>query len=149
MSTVQESSTRRERSTTYAVIAIVLVILLVIGLITYSAGSSSAEAEDKANQLIAALEKAGVQRTPSVEQVTGVLGTDGGALCADPDAALRKSILFEMLANGAGGPGMRPVIADSRVIRGQLLVIEIYCPEELDGFRQFVDQLKYDDTINE
>ncbi|TWD74832.1 hypothetical protein FB561_6266 [Kribbella amoyensis] len=149
MSTMNEMSTKRERRTIYIVIGAALVVLLIIGLITYSAGKSNREAEDKANQLIGALHQAGIQRTPSVEQITGVLGDDGGALCADPSEALSKAILYGMIANGAGGPGARPVIADSRIIKGQLLVIKIYCPDELPKFQQYVDQLEYDDTINE
>jgi hypothetical protein len=38
------------------------------------------------------------------------------------------------------------VIADSRVVRGQLLIIEIYCPEELEEFREFVEDLETDDV---
>ena len=37
---------------------------------------------------------------------------------------------------------MRPVIADSRVFKGQLLVIQIYCPDELPRFQQMVEKLK-------
>ena len=141
MSTVEETSTPRHRTITYAVIAGALVLLLIVALIFYRAGEANEEAQDKANQLIAALEEAGV-RAPSQEQIVGVLGDDGGALCQDPSSALRKSILFGHLTNGAGGPGMRPVIVDSRVFRGQLLVIQIYCPDELPGFQKMVEELK-------
>jgi hypothetical protein len=47
-----------------------------------------------------------------------------------------------MLANGAGGPGARPVIADSRAVQGKLLVIKVYCPEEAEAFQNFVTNLK-------
>ena len=83
-----------------------------------------------------------MRAVPSQEQIVGVLGDDGGAICKDPASALRKSILFGHLTNGAGGPGMRPVIVDSRVFQGQLLVIQIYCPDELPEFQQMVEQLK-------
>ena len=75
-----------------------------------------------------------------------MLGDDGGATCADPNDALSRAILLSQLTNGATGPGMRPVIADSRVVQGQLLIIEIYCPDELEDFKAYVDDLKTDDV---
>ena len=48
------------------------------------------EAQDKANQLITALEKAGVRAVPSQEQIVGVLGSDGGAICKNPPARCVK-----------------------------------------------------------
>lgn len=149
MTTPVETQTPRERSTLYIVIGIVLVALVVIGLIAYRGNEPTREAEDKADQLIAALQEAGVENPPSQEQVVGVLGNDGGAACTDPTKALSKSILLSMLYNGAGGPGARPIIADSKVLQGQLLIIEIYCPDNLPAFRAFVEDLKTDDVVNE
>ena len=142
MSTVQETSPPRDRRIVYAVIAGALVLLLVVCLVFYRRAELNQEAQDKANQLIAALQEAGVRSVPSQEQIVGVLGDDGGAPCKDPSSALRKSILFDQLTNGASGPGRRPVIADGRVFRGQLLVIQIYCPDELARFQQMVEKLK-------
>ena len=88
---------------------------------------SNGRGRDKADQLVAALENAGAT-APSQDQIVRVLGDDGGAICEDPGSSLRRAILHGQLTNGATGPGMRPVIADNRVVRGQLLVIEIYCP---------------------
>lgn len=145
MSTSTETQTRRERSTLYIVTAVVIGALMVIGLFTYSSAKSTREAEEKAAQLIAALEEAGA-RTPDKDQIVRVLGDDGGATCAEPNDSLSRAILLSQLANGAAGPGARPVIADSRVVQGQLLIIEIYCPDELEDFKQFVDDFKTDDV---
>jgi hypothetical protein len=79
---------------------------------------------------------------PSQEHIVRVLDNDGGALCKDPASALRKSILFDQLTNGASGPGRRPVIVDSKVFKGQLAVIQIYCPDQLPQFQQMVEKLK-------
>ena len=38
------------------------------------------------------------------------------------------------------------MIADGRVLKGQLLIIKVYCPEELEDFQQFVDDLETDDV---
>jgi Tfp pilus assembly protein FimT len=145
MSTASEQQTGRERNVTYIVIAVVVAALMVIGLFTYSSAKSTQQAEDKADELIAAIEDAGAT-APSKDQIVRVLGDDGGATCADPNESLTKAILLSQLANGAAGPGARPVIADSRAVQGQLLIIEVYCPDELDDFKKFVDDLKTADV---
>jgi hypothetical protein len=142
MSTVEETSTQKERRTIYIVIAAALVLLLIICFVFYRSAESNQEAQEKANQLIAALEKAGVRAVPSQEQIVRVLGNDGGAICKNPSSALRQALLLDQLTNGASGPGRRPVIADNRIFRGELLVIQIYCPDELPQFQQMVEQLK-------
>jgi hypothetical protein len=142
MSTVEETATQKDRRVVYIVITVALVLLLIIALVFYRRAETSQEAQGKADQLIAALQKAGVRAVPSQEQIARVLGNDGGAICKDPGSALRKALLFSQLTNGAGGPGTRPVIVDSRIFKGELLVIQIYCPDELPRFQQIVDQLK-------
>jgi len=89
MSTVEETSTQKHRRITYIVITVALVLLLIICFIFYRSAQSSQQAQDKANQFIAALQKAGVRVVPSQEQIVRVLGDDGGAICKDPASALR------------------------------------------------------------
>ena len=56
----------------------------------------------------------------------------------------------DQLTNGASFVGRRPVIADSRFVAGEALILEVYCPEELEEFRQeVVDEYKFDDTIED
>jgi Tfp pilus assembly protein FimT len=143
MSTATESQTRRERTWIYYTSLIILGLMVVAALIAFRGARETREAQDKADQLIAALEEAGA-RTPSRDQIVRVLGDDGGATCANPNDALSRAVLLSQLTNGASGPGARPVIADSRVVQGQLLIIEIYCPDELEEFQQFVDDLATD-----
>jgi len=147
MSTATESQTRRERTWIYYTSMIILGLMVLAALITFRGARETREAQDKADQLIAALEEAGA-RTPSRDQIVRVLGDDGGATCANPNDALSRAILLSQLTNGATGPGARPVIADSRVVQGQLLIIEIYCPDELEEFQQFVDDLETDDVAS-
>ena len=147
MSTATESQTRRERTWIYYTALIILGLMVLAALITFRGARETREAQDKADQLIAALEEAGA-RTPSRDQIVRVLGDDGGATCANPNDALSRAILLSQLTNGATGPGARPVIADSRVVQGQLLIIEIYCPDELEEFQQFVDDLETDDVAS-
>ncbi|MFI2294507.1 hypothetical protein [Isoptericola sp. NPDC019571] len=144
MSTVDETQPPRERRTLYVVVTVVVLALVVLGLIFYRSGEQTRDAEAKADQLIAALDAAGA-RTPSQDQVMRVLADDGGAVCANPNDALSRAAYLAQLTNGAGGPGARPVIADSRAVRGQVLIMGIYCPDELAEFQEFADGLTTED----
>ena len=140
-----EHQSRRERTWIYVVSCIILLALAVWAVLAFSAVRESVRAQEKADELIAALEDAGLG-TPERDQIVRVLGEDGGATCSSPNEALSRATLLALLSNGATGPGERPVIADSRAVRGQLIIIEVYCPEELEGFQQFIDDLKTDDV---
>ena len=146
MSEVTERQPRRERRTIYVVAAVVVVALVVVALLVRGERQTTTEAEQKAEQLLTALAAAGAP-TPQVDQVVRVLGDDGGATCADPGSAQGRATLLGQLVNGAAGPGIRPVVADNRVVEGQLLIIQIYCPDELAGFQDLVDGLHLDDTV--
>lgn len=144
-STPTETQSTRERSWIYITALVLLGVLALAGVLAFKEGRETARALTKADELIAALEDAGA-RTPDRDVVARVLGDDGGATCEDPNEALTRAVLLAQLANGASGPGARPVIADSRVLQGQLLIIEVYCPDELDDFQEFVDDLETDDV---
>lgn len=147
MTTPRESQSRAERRTIYILVSVMIGVMVVIGLIAYRGQERTEEAEQKADEFIAALRDAGATRTPSQEQVVGVLGIDGGAVCSNPNDALSRSALLVLMANGASGPGIRPVLADSKVIQGELLVIQVYCPEELEEFKQFVEDLNLNEKV--
>ena len=148
MSTHTEHQSPRERSWIYITACVILAVLTLWAVFAFSSARETARAEDKADELIAALQDAGA-RTPDRDQVVRVLGDDGGATCENPNDALSRSVLLSQLSNGASGPGSRPVIADSRVFQGQLLIIEVYCPDELDDFREFVEDLETDDVASD
>lgn len=140
MSTSGETQSKRERGWIYLTAWILLGGFIIAGLFAFSSARETTEAQEKANQLIAAIEAAG-RTAPSQDQIVRVLGEDGGATCENPNEALNRAVLLSQLTNGASGPGARPVIADSRVFQGQLLIVEIYCPDELEDFQTFVDDL--------
>ena len=147
MSTPVENQSPRERSWIYITACVLLGVLLIGGLIVFRAAKETNDATEKADELIAALQDAGA-RTPDKDQIVRVLGNDGGATCENPNNALGRAVLYTQLANGAAGPGARPIIADSRVLKGQLLIIQIYCPDELEEFQEFVDDLKTGDVAS-
>jgi hypothetical protein len=140
MSTKTEHSTRRERTIIYIVAIVLLVVLALIGILTFRAGRQTVEAQDKATQLAESWEAAGLP-TPSTQRIIGVFGTDGGAVCANPNDALYRAQALNQLTTGAGGTGMRPIPAEAEVLEGMLLVMEVYCPEEVSEFQEFVDDL--------
>jgi Tfp pilus assembly protein FimT len=148
MSTADETQPRRERSILYLVIGIAVAILMIFGVIVFRAANGTRDAQAKADELIQAFEDAGATAVPSQDRIVSVLGEDGGAVCANPNHALSRATLNAQLANGATGPGARPVISDRRVLQGQLLIIQIYCPEELEEFQEFVDGLQTDDVAS-
>jgi hypothetical protein len=143
---VSVNDAARTRRTTYIVIAVAVLLLVGVALIAYNTRKSNAQAEQKADQYIAELAAAGL-RTPSKERVVQALGDDGGATCANPNSGLKRGALLGELTNGAAGPGIRPIIADNRVVQGQLLIIKVYCPAEAAEFVQFVENLRYDPVI--
>ncbi len=138
--------THQEHRTMYIIVAAVFVVLLVVSLIAHRSKQANEQAQAKANQLIVALRAAGLP-APTQDQVVTVLGDDGGAVCDDPGGALRRSIFLGQLMNGAAGPGMRPVIADNRVVKGELAIIKVYCPDQLPSFQEFVNGLNLDNTV--
>ena len=148
MTTPVENQSPRERSWIYITACVILAVLTLWAIFAFSSARETKRAEDKADQLIAALRDAGA-RTPDKNQIVRVLGDDGGATCANPNKALSRATLLTLLANGATGPGARPVIADSRAVKGQLLIMKVYCPNELNDFQQFVDDLKTDNVASD
>ena len=136
----------RQRKWTYRVAWGLLVVFILIGLVTFSSARNTRQANDKADEFVAALEAKGLT-APSKDQIVTVLGEDGGALCEDPGNALRQSMVNAQLANGAAGPGMRPTLADTaRLLQGELVAIQVYCPDELEDFQSYVDDLKSEDV---
>ncbi|MEV6300576.1 hypothetical protein AB0M02_14310 [Actinoplanes sp. NPDC051861] len=129
----------------YITSIVVLVVLAGVALLSFAGAKQTAEANEKADQLISELQAAGL-RAPQKDQIARVLGDDGGAVCADPDDALRRGILFGQLTNGAAGPGIRPVVADNKVVQGQLLIMKVYCPEYVEAFQNLVDDLKLEEV---
>ena len=135
--------------TIYWVLGGVVVVLCVIGLITYSGNKETKEAQDKAQQLTQKLEAAGL-RVPQDQNIfVRSLGTDGGAVCENPASALGKATLIDTITNGADFVGRRPVIIDRRILKGEALILQTYCPEKLPDYQNKIDDLKTDNTLKD
>jgi len=138
----------KSRVTTYIVIGVAFLLLTGVCLLSFHTAWESRQADEKADQLIAELTAAGA-RTPSKEQIVAVLGDDGGAVCSAPGDALRRGVLYGQITNGAAGPGQRPIIADNKIVQGQLLIMKVYCPDRLEDFQKIVQDLKFADVAGE
>nr|WP_225956704.1 hypothetical protein [Amycolatopsis lexingtonensis] len=126
----------------YLLVGLVLGGLLVAGYVLFRSARVTAEAGAKADRLSARLTEEGA-RVPARDQLVRLLGTDGGPICVDPAAALARATSDTGMANGAGGPGTRPVLATGTAVHAQLLVIEVYCPAKLAGFQEYVSGLGF------
>ncbi|MFC9795002.1 hypothetical protein [Streptomyces sp. NPDC057695] len=125
---------------------VILVGLVVTGIVRYEAVKTNNRTASKARQLQEALVKAGYP-SPDTDTVQRVLGTDGGPVCDDPGNALKTALWKIQQANGATGPGMRPVITDSKAVQAERIVLQVYCPDQVDDFDDAVDDLRTDDTV--
>lgn len=132
--------------TLYWIISGVAILLAILGLITYSGKKEDQQAEQKAAQLSQSLQRAGL-KPPDQDILVRSLGSDGGAVCDNPATALGRATLFDQITNGADFVGRRPIIVDSRILVGEALILQTYCPEQLQQFRDKTEDLKTDDVI--
>jgi hypothetical protein len=132
--------------TLYWIIGGVAIVLAVIGLITYSGKKDDQQAQQKAAQLSQSLQRAGLF-VPDEDILVRSLGSDGGAVCDNPASTLGRAALLDQMTNGGSFVGRRPVIVDSRLLAGEALILQTYCPEKLQQFRDKTDELKTDNVI--
>ncbi|MFF0431182.1 hypothetical protein ACFYU9_02970 [Streptomyces sp. NPDC004327] len=131
----------------YAGAVALLLGLVITGLIRYASITKTTLSQQKADELSSELVKAGYP-APDTDTVQQLLGTDGGAVCADPDSALRNALYrIQQLSTGAPGPGNRPVIADTKAVEAERIVLQVYCPDQVDDFDRAIQDLKTDDTV--
>ena len=133
--------------TVYWVIGAVVVLLTIVGLITYSGKTDDQQAQQKAQELTQKFRRAGLPVPKDQDIITRSLGTDGGAVCDNPASALGKAVLVDQLTNGASFVGRRPVIVDRRILQGEALILQTYCPEKLKPYQDQINQFKTDDTL--
>jgi hypothetical protein len=148
--TPQQPAPSADHSWIYWTIGAVVIVLTIIGLITYSGKKDDQKAQQKAEQLTQSFEKAGLHVPEDQDIITRSLGSDGGNVCDNPASALGKAVLYDQITNGADFVGRRPVIIDRQVVLGELLILQTYCPDKLEQYRDKIqDKLKFDDTLKD
>jgi len=95
----------------------------------------SPEALQKAQQLQEKLEEAGLP-VPDTDTLVKLYGTNGGVACMYSDSEFQT---YYNLAH-FGNTGRRLAYLDPSVIAYDLAVIEVYCPEKLDAYREAVEE---------
>jgi putative glutamate/gamma-aminobutyrate antiporter len=124
-------------------------VAVIAGLVSFKDRNHDEEAQAKADEVIAMFQENGF-RTPQKDLVVNLLGTDGGKVCEDPASALQNSVYkMTQLSNGAAQVGLRPVITDQDVVQGQLVILDVYCPDQAAKVRAQLDDLKYDDVVHQ
>lgn len=113
------------------------VVLVVAGCSSTSEADQAAET-DKAEQLVAATQAAGVAPRLTVEVAESLYGTDATSVCDLLDDGLSNAAGIVILGNPA--QGRRKTITDHAVEYGRL-VVQTYCPDELDRYDGVVDDL--------
>ena len=136
-----------DNRTLYWLIAVFVGALTIVALITYSSQKSDQESQQKAQQLVTKFKAAGLPVPEDIDILTRTLGQDGGAVCDNPASALGKATLADQITNGADFVGRRPVIIDRDLVIGELLILQTYCPEHLQDYRDQIDDYKTDDTV--
>ena len=144
--TPQQAEADHNHRTLYWTLGGVAVLFAVIGLFTYNGGPDNRQAQRKAQELTQKFEQAGLPVPANEELIPRLLGDDGGAVCANPLNALGKANLLDQISNGAN-VGRRPLIIDRRVLVGELLILQTYCPDKVKDYQDKIDDLKTDGTI--
>jgi hypothetical protein len=131
----------------YLVLASAFIALAAVAVVAYQQNRADQQGRAKAEELQARFAAAGLPLPLDVADIARMFRGDGGAVCANPDSALRRAQWQQDMSNGAAGPGQRPIIADRDIARADMLIIDTYCPLELPDFKSKVDKLKLDDTV--
>jgi hypothetical protein len=123
-----------------------LVVLAVLGIVVFKQGHDERIARDRADQLVALYRSHDLPVPVSNKTIVRVFGTDGGAVCDNPNGSLTRAIQNQQLASG-GNVGSRPIRADRRVVTGEELILQVYCPSKLPAYRRYVDSKRYGSVI--
>ena len=149
MSTAAETQPKRERiACCTSSPSSSLVVLAVITVVMFRSARQEGRPQEKADELIQALEDAGVdvQRTP--EQIAGVLGDDGGAVCANPNDALEPRGPARRSRTAPAAPAAGRSSPRTRSCRASCSSSRCTAPTSVEEFQQFVDSLELTDTGN-
>ena len=105
--------------------------------------SDSDRATELADQLNQNLADAGLPSLDT-ETATTLYGTDGGVACENV-GELQFDLSLAQFGNNSGN--LRRVVMDPSLFDFDQAVIETYCPDKIDEFRDVVDDLDTEETI--
>ncbi|MGC5168852.1 hypothetical protein [Luteimicrobium sp. DT211] len=131
----------------YTTVGLLLAGVLLVMLVVFDNhrdNQDARQADQLAQTLQTELRNAGMI-VPEQHTIEQVLGSDGGAVCADPGGHL-QSLRDLNGVSGAAGPGLRPGPVVERLVDAERLVVQVYCPDELDSFDDYVGSLNLGDS---
>jgi hypothetical protein len=137
--TVQEKS----HTWIYVTIVVVIVALMAAGVAVRRHEQDNREAHAKARELITKLEAAGFT-APEEDTIVELFGTDGGAFAEQVGSGLLEAELAMQFGNA--GPASRSVILDRKLLSAGVIVLEVYAPQKLAAYREFLDGLEFGTT---
>jgi hypothetical protein len=129
----------------YWIVGAIFAVLLVVMLVGWNYDRQNAEADAKAQELIAAFEAAGLP-APDQDQIARTLGDDGGQVCETADSELVQGYWKLRLLHG-GEYYVRPVRLDGRFREGLSIVVDVYCPEKRPDIEDFFEDWTFYDTV--
>lgn len=132
----------------YISVIVVLVALAVVGVARYHHYKSTSLATRRAAQLVTALKANGypIQNDKRAQDFfVATFGDDGGYLLAYPMASYLRAHTAAQL--GGAGAASRPVLFDKRLFLAEELALRIYRPDRLARFQDYVNGLKFADTL--
>jgi amino acid transporter len=137
------SDRRRRRAVLWAIAAL-LVVLAVVLVLVYKPAPNNSLAQAKAHRVEALYAAHGLTVPVDDRTLTSILGDNGGSVCASPTSALTKSMQDLSLANGGATVGIRPIRESRRVVEGEQIILQVYCPKQLPAFTKYVNATRYD-----
>jgi hypothetical protein len=127
----------------YVLIVVIIVALMAAGVAVRKNEKNNAEAHAKARELIGKFEAAGL-KAPEEDTIVELFGTDGGAFAVDPGSSLLQAELAAQYGNP--GPASRAVIIDKDLLRAGVIILEVYAPQKLAAYQEFLNGLKFGET---
>ena len=132
--------------TIYWIIGGVLVVLCVIGLVTYSGEKETQRGAGQGEGAHAEARSRRAPHAPGPGHLRPHARHRRRHRLRQPGKRVGKAVLYDQLTNGADFVGRRPVIIDRDILRGEALILETYCPDQLEHYRDKIDDLKTDDV---
>jgi len=139
VTTVQEKS----HAWIYVVLIGAIVALMAAGVAMHQNEQDSATARAKAKELTAALQAAGL-RAPDEHTAVAIFGSDGGRFAEGVGNALMEAEFA--MQSGNAGPASRAVILDEDLRRAGSIILEVYAPQKLAAWEDFLSGLKLGET---
>ena len=123
-------------------VALVMVATMIGCQASPAKDPDSPEALRKAQQLQEKLEEAGLP-VPDTDTLTRLYGTNGGVVCAYSGSDFQTYYNLTHFGN----TGRRPSYLDPSAIAYDMAVIEVYCPENLDAYKEAVEKWETEQVL--